>query len=41
MLEAMAMDKKVIGGQMRFVLAKRIGEVSVESDVPQEKLEQS
>jgi 3-dehydroquinate synthase len=41
MLEAMAMDKKVIGGQMRFVLAKRIGEVSVESDVPQEKLEQT
>ena len=40
-LEAMAMDKNLIGGQMRFVLAKRIGEVSVESDVPQEKLEQT
>jgi len=41
MLEAMAMDKKVIGGRMRFVLAKRIGEVSVESDVPQGKLDQT
>ena len=40
-LEAMAMDKKVIGGRMRFVLVKRIGEVSVESDVPQGKLEQT
>ena len=41
MLEAMAMDKKVIGGRMRFVLVKRIGEVSVESDVPQGKLERT
>ncbi|MFP6795770.1 MAG: 3-dehydroquinate synthase [Pseudomonadales bacterium] len=41
MLETMAMDKKVIRGRMRFVLAKRIGEVFVEGDVPQGKLEQT
>ena len=41
MLEAMAMDKKIIEGRMRFVLAKRIGEVSIEGDVPQRKLEQT
>jgi len=41
MLEAMAMDKKVMAGRMRFVLAKRIGEVSIEGDIPQRKLEQT
>ena len=41
MLETMARDKKVIGGRMRFVLVKRIGEVSVESDVPQRALEET
>ncbi|MDC0237657.1 3-dehydroquinate synthase [Gammaproteobacteria bacterium] len=41
MLETMARDKKVIGGRMRFVLVKRIGEASVESDVPQRALEET
>ena len=41
MLDTMARDKKVIGGRMRFVLVKRIGEVSVESDVPQRALEET
>ena len=41
MLETMAMDKKVIGGRMRFVLVKRIGEVFVESGVPQSALEET
>ncbi|MEE3280028.1 MAG: 3-dehydroquinate synthase [Pseudomonadota bacterium] len=41
MLETMAKDKKVMGGRMRFVLVKRIGEVSVESDVPQRALEET
>ena len=41
MLETMAMDKKVIGGRMRFVLVKRIGEVFVESGVPQSVLEET
>nr|MCS5566687.1 hypothetical protein [Pseudomonadales bacterium] len=41
MLETMARDKKVIGGRMRFVLVKRIGEVSVESDVPPRALEET
>ncbi|MFQ6552004.1 3-dehydroquinate synthase [Aestuariibius insulae] len=36
LLELMAQDKKVIDGQLRFVLARGIGEAFVTSDVPRE-----
>lgn len=34
-LAAMRMDKKVVGGQMRFVLLERLGEATVRGDVPE------
>jgi 3-dehydroquinate synthase len=33
-LEAMASDKKAVGGSLRFVLPNRIGSVEVRGDVP-------
>lgn len=35
----MAHDKKVVSGQLRFVLLRRLGEALVSGDVPAEKLE--
>ena len=32
----MRSDKKAAGGQMRFVLPKRLGEVALFDDVPEE-----
>ena len=37
-LAAMGMDKKVVDGRVRFVLARRIGEVAVTHDVSQAQL---
>ncbi len=34
-IERMRLDKKTVGGQLRFVLPKRIGHVEVISDVPE------
>ena len=34
-IERMRLDKKTVGGQLRFVLPKRIGQVEVISDVPE------
>ena len=34
LLELMAQDKKVLDGQLRFILARGIGEAFVTSDVP-------
>jgi 3-dehydroquinate synthase len=36
LLELMAQDKKVVDGQLRFILARGIGDAFVTSDVPQE-----
>lgn len=36
LLDLMGQDKKVIDGQLRFILARRIGEAFVTSDVPRE-----
>ena len=36
LLDLMAQDKKVIDGQLRFILARRIGEAFVTSDVPRD-----
>ena len=36
LLDLMAQDKKVVDGQLRFVLARGIGEAFVTSDVPQD-----
>lgn len=36
LLELMSQDKKVVDGQLRFVLARSIGEAFVTADVPQE-----
>ena len=36
LLELMAQDKKVLDGQLRFILARGIGEAFVTSDVPRE-----
>lgn len=36
LLELMAQDKKVVDGQLRFILARGIGEAFVTSDVPRE-----
>lgn len=38
-LRHMAVDKKVLDGQLRLVLLKRLGEATVTSDFPQELLE--
>ena len=40
-VQLMGLDKKVIGGKMRFVLLKGIGQAVVSSDVPQELLRQT
>ena len=40
-LAAMGLDKKVIDGRVRFVLARRIGEVAVTHDVPPAALRQT
>ena len=34
LLDLMGQDKKVVDGQLRFVLARRIGEAFVTADVP-------
>ena len=36
LLDLMAQDKKVIGGQLRFILARRIGDAFVTADVPRD-----
>ena len=41
MLDAMAMDKKVLDGRLRLIVCDGIGSVSVASDVPAETLRQS
>ncbi len=38
LLELMAVDKKVIGGQMRLVLLKMLGEAAINSDVQRDDL---
>ncbi len=38
LLEAMRLDKKVSDGRIKFVLAKRIGEVMVGQDVPEDQI---
>tara|TARA_R100000935_G_scaffold31966_1_gene52500 strand:- start:2250 stop:2420 length:171 start_codon:yes stop_codon:yes gene_type:complete len=38
-LKHMAVDKKVLNGQLRLVLLKRLGEAVVTSDFPKEVLE--
>ena len=40
-LQLMGLDKKVIGGKMRFVLLKTIGHAVVSGDVPEELLRQT
>ena len=37
-LELMAVDKKVLDGQLRLVLLKSIGEAVVSKDVPEQAL---
>ncbi len=41
MLDAMGMDKKVVDGTLRLVLARSLGDVFVTSDVPPERLEET
>ena len=41
LLDAMGMDKKVIDGQLRFVVCDGIGRVSVTGDVPHQTLRQT
>ncbi len=36
MLDRMRLDKKTVGGQLRFVLPTRLGEVRLFADVPEE-----
>jgi 3-dehydroquinate synthase len=36
LVDLMAQDKKVLDGQLRFILARSIGESFVTSDVPRE-----
>jgi 3-dehydroquinate synthase len=36
LLDLMGQDKKVVAGQLRFVLARGIGEAFVTADVPRE-----
>ena len=38
LLELMGQDKKVVDGQLRFVLANAIGESFVTADVPSDKV---
>ena len=38
-LELMGHDKKVQGGRMRFILAKRLGEAFISADVPRDALD--
>ena len=38
LLELMAQDKKVVDGQLRFILARGIGEAFVTSEVPRDKV---
>jgi 3-dehydroquinate synthase len=38
MLDAMGMDKKVVDGTLRLILARKLGEAFVSSDVPQDAL---
>jgi 3-dehydroquinate synthase len=40
-LQLMGLDKKVVGGKMRFVLLKAIGHAVVSGDVPEELLRQT
>lgn len=40
-LQLMGMDKKVLGGKMRFVLLKGIGHALMSADVPQELLKET
>jgi 3-dehydroquinate synthase len=40
-LQLMGLDKKVVGGKMRFVLLKAIGHAVVSGDVPEDKLRQT
>jgi 3-dehydroquinate synthase len=40
-LQLMGLDKKVVGGRMRFVLLKSIGHAVVSGDVPEELLRQT
>ena len=40
-LQLMGLDKKVVGGKMRFVLLKSIGHAVVSGDVPQDLLQQT
>jgi 3-dehydroquinate synthase len=40
-LQLMGLDKKVVGGKMRFVLLKSIGEGVVYGDAPEELLRQT
>ncbi len=40
-LQLMGLDKKVVGGKMRFVLLKSIGHAVVSGDVPEELLRQT
>jgi 3-dehydroquinate synthase len=40
-LQLMGMDKKVVGGKMRFVLLKSIGHAVVQGDVPEDLLKQT
>ena len=39
LFEAMKLDKKVAGGQIKFVLARRIGQVEFGHDVPLKRRE--
>jgi 3-dehydroquinate synthase len=41
LLSAMRLDKKVSGGEVKFVLARRLGEVQFGQDVPGEMIEQT
>ncbi len=38
LLDLMGQDKKVVGGKLRFILARGIGEAFVTGDVPQDKV---
>ena len=40
-LQLMGLDKKVVGGKMRFVLLKGIGHAVVSGDVPEDLLRQT
>ena len=40
-LQLMGLDKKVVGGKMRFVLLKKIGQAVVSADVPEDLLRQT